>query len=121
MIIATAMNSNGALDHFGHCEHFLLHTIEDGKVVASKKFVNPEHKHGVLPGLLRDLGVETVLVESIGPSAMRLLDELGIRYLKGLSMTANSAIEGYLAGTLVSSDDHCDHHDHQHQHNHHHS
>jgi predicted Fe-Mo cluster-binding NifX family protein len=119
MIIAIALNSQGLLDHFGHCETFLLHTIESGVIVATKTFVNPEHKHGVLPGLLRDLDVHTVLVESIGPSAKRLLDELGIHYVKGLSMTAKAAIEGYLAGTLVPAEDHCDHHEHHHEHHHH--
>ena len=61
MKIAVASVGTEVGGHFGHCEHFRIYTVEDGKILGEELVPNPEHKPGFLPNFLGDMGVEVVI------------------------------------------------------------
>ena len=119
MKIAVASVGTEVGGHFGHCEHFRIYTVEDGKIVGEELVANPEHKPGFLPGFLGDMGVEVVIAGGMGAHAVSLFRERNIKTMMGVQGDARTAVEQYLKGELKSTDAICHHHDHEHGHDHH--
>lgn len=113
MIIATACEANKITEHFGHCEHFVLFEINDGKIISKKSIANPGHRPGFLPNFLKDLGVNVIISGGMGGGAVMLFDELNIEIVTGASGDSTEIVERYLSGALKSSGAIC--HEHQHK------
>lgn len=126
--IAVASNSQGLTEHFGHCDHFEIYVIENNAVTSKFDVKNPEeHQHGYLPKFLYDQGVEVVIAEKIGSMATQIFEALDMKYVLGVSGSAEALVQQYLLGTLQSNPEHQKegghghHHDHKHDHDDHHS
>ncbi len=112
MIIAIPVAQGRLCPHFGHPEHFaLLHVDEQGETVFRTETVTPPpHAPGVLPEWLADLGVNVVLVGGIGSRAKSLFVQKGITVITGVpAEDPGIVVQAYLAGTLVTGDNACDH------------
>jgi ATP-binding protein involved in chromosome partitioning len=96
--------------HFGHCEKFAVIQVREG-LISAKEFINPPpHDPGVLPRWLGDLGVNLIIAGSMGQRALSLFAEKGIKVITGSpSQEPETLVQGYLAGTLVSGPNVCDH------------
>ena len=107
MRIAVPSNAPGGLtadrsDHFGHCELFTLVEIKNGSVATVETLANIAHGAGgcMAPiGLLRDRGIDAIVVGGMGARPLSGFAEAGIKvYFAGLQAftSVKSAVEGML-------------------------
>ncbi|MGQ9652192.1 MAG: iron-sulfur cluster carrier protein MrpORP [Phycisphaerae bacterium] len=98
--------------HFGHCEQFaLLDVDEKAKKVTGKRILTPPpHEPGVLPRWLHQQGATVVIAGGMGQRAQALFAENGIKVVVGATAGEPEQLASqYLAGTLVSGANVCDH------------
>lgn len=109
MKIAVAADGEDVSQHFGHCQSYVVATVEDGKIVSRVTVPSPGHEPGGLPQLMHELGVICLLVGGIGPRAVELLAGLGIEVVSGVSGDVEDALRRFLAGELEGAENPCDH------------
>jgi len=112
MIIAVPIEDGKLCSHFGHCSSFaVFHTTDDGLTITGRNDVDaPPHKPGLLPTWLYDLGVNTVICGGMGPMAIDLLSQKGVKVITGAQVMApEEIVRSYLCGTFVASSNSCDH------------
>ena len=115
MKIAATYENGNVFGHFGHTEYFKVYDIEDNKVVSSVVIGNDGLGHGALAGLLNNNKIDVLICGGMGMGAKIALSEMGIKVCAGVTGSADKAVEAYLNGTLVYSEDaNCDHHNHEH-------
>ena len=115
MRLAIAVSNNQVAQHFGHCEFFLVQNIENSLVKSEEKIINPPHQKGKLPEFLKEHNIDVVITGNLGLMAVNILDELGIKSIRGVNGDIHEIAKRYLDGTLVSTDVICEEHS---QHNH---
>jgi predicted Fe-Mo cluster-binding NifX family protein len=67
--------------HFGHCDLFTIVAVSEGRPGESDLLANPPHAAGgcLAPiGLLRERGVEAIVVGGLGRRPLQALEEAGI-------------------------------------------
>lgn len=104
--------------HFGHCEKFVIYTIEDGKAVRKEIAVAPEHTQGAYPKFMAEQKVNVVITGGMGQRAMDILKANKIEVILGASGKIEDILEVYLEGKLVSDGSACAHHHHNHHEEH---
>ncbi len=98
--------------HFGHCGIFALLDVdsEAGKILGRKDVDSPPHQPGLLPPWLAAQGVNRVIAGGMGQRARQIFQSHGIRVLVGArSETPERVVGDYLAGTLQTGENVCDH------------
>lgn len=98
--------------HFGHCEVFALVDVDPAgkKVLKTEEIDAPEHEPGLFPRWLGDLGVNVVIAGGMGARAQGLFAERKITVVIGApAETPEKLVADYLAGTLKSGENVCDH------------
>ncbi len=98
--------------HFGHCEKFVLIDVDakTKKTVKKEEIVAPEHEPGLLPRWLAERGANVIIAGGMGGRAQGLFAEAGIKVIIGApAETPETLVASYLAGTLVSGKNVCDH------------
>ncbi len=86
LFLAVPSNTPGGLDaeiseHFGHCDLFTLIKIQGGKVASVDTVANVEHGAGGCMEpvmLLKDQGVEAIVVGGMGTRPMQAFAEVNI-------------------------------------------
>lgn len=111
-------------DHFGHCDHYTLMTLDgDKNITATEPMDSPEGcgcKSDIAP-ILAKAGVKVMLAGNMGQGAVNILTQNGIEVVRGCSgpveEVAAQWISGDLKDNLITCDHHdCDSHDHDHKH-----
>lgn len=101
-------------DHFGHCDHFTLMTLDEEKnIVKIEKMESPEGcgcKSDIAP-ILADKGVSVMLAGNMGEGAVRVLAASKIRVVRGCSGPIDDVAAKWIAGDLQDNLITCDHHD----------
>jgi len=115
MRLAITVSNNQVAQHFGHCEYFLVQNIENSLVKSEEKIINPPHQKGKLPEFLKEHNIDVVITGNLGSMAVELLNELGIKSIRGVNGDIHQIATEFLNGTLVSTDVICEEHQH---HNH---
>lgn len=111
MKIAVTYENGKVFQHFGHSEQFKVYEIADNKVITSQVVDTNGSGHGALAGMLRTLGVDTLICGGIGGGAKQALAEAGITLYGGVGGDADAAVENLLAGKLAFNPDVlCSHH-----------
>jgi len=105
--------SGGMLSqHFGHCEQFALIDVneETGEIVNKDLVSSPGHEPGFLPRWLAEEGVSVVIAGGMGSRAQNLFNQSRIKVvINVLESDPEQAVLSYLAGTLKTGGDVCDH------------
>jgi predicted Fe-Mo cluster-binding NifX family protein len=112
MRIAVPLAQGRLSAHFGHCETFALLDVDEaaGRVTARTDLAPPPHEPGVLPAWLGEQGVTHVLAGGMGQRAIQLFRARGIAVVVGAPPETPEALaEAFLAGTLESGANVCDH------------
>jgi predicted Fe-Mo cluster-binding NifX family protein len=73
--IAVAGEGKNVTEHFGHCVHFLIYDVENGKIIKEESIPNPGHKPGFLPNFLADRGVNVIISGGMGGGAVDIFHE----------------------------------------------
>lgn len=104
---------NGVLDaHFGHCKSFAVLNVDDKekKILSQESIDAPPHEPGLLPAWLGERDVNLVITGGMGQKARQLFGEQQIDVIVGAPVaTPDKLVEEYLAGTLTSGQNACDH------------
>jgi ATP-binding protein involved in chromosome partitioning len=109
-MIVVPVSSGKLAAHFGHCEQFAFMETQDGRIIQTEMRTPPPHEPGVIPQWLHDQGADVVIVGGMGERAQELLREKGIEVIIGAPMDAPESLANqYLAKTLVSGANICDH------------
>jgi predicted DNA-binding protein (UPF0251 family)/predicted Fe-Mo cluster-binding NifX family protein len=102
---------DGLVDaHFGHCEHFMVYSLDkEKKIVAEEKIDSPEGCgcKSNIAGILARTGVTHMVAGNMGEGAVHVLQAHGIDVVRGASGNARSAAERFAAGTLADSGEPC--------------
>ena len=102
-------------DHFGHCDLFTIIDIKDSAISNVSSVSNKEHKAGgcmVPVALLRDQGVDAIVVGGIGARPLQGFNEVGISvYFADRNNVQNvqKVAEGMIAGQfpIIQPDQTC--------------
>lgn len=117
MKIAATYENGQIFQHFGHTEKFKVYDVQDGKIVSAKVIDTNGSGHGALAGVLKDLGVDTLICGGIGGGAQMALAEAGIKLYGGVSGDADTAVNELISGSLnFNPDVKCNHHGEEHHH-----
>jgi predicted Fe-Mo cluster-binding NifX family protein len=97
--------------HFGHCAEFAIFEVEDGKIVGKEMAEPPPHEPGVLPKWLgEEKKVDVIIAGGMGVRAQQLFAAKNIEVVVGAPADdAEKAVEAWLAGTLETGANLCDH------------
>ncbi|MDD2524338.1 MAG: P-loop NTPase [Endomicrobiaceae bacterium] len=111
--IAITYENGEVFQHFGHTEQFKVYTVENGKVISSEVIPTNGSGHSSLAGILKNLGINTLICGGIGGGAKNALNEQGIDLFPGASGNADEQINSFLAGSMkYNADVQCNHHEH---------
>ena len=113
MKIAATYDNGNIFQHFGKTEFFKVYEVEDNKVVSSEVIGSNGTGHGALAGLLAEQGISVLICGGICGGAQSALAEAGIELCSGAQGDADTAVDAYLKGELVSTGVNCDHHHHE--------
>ena len=100
-------------DHFGHCHHYTIYTIEDKSLLSVEELPAPEGcgcKSGIA-SVLAQMGVSVMLAGNMGQGAKNILEKNGITVLRGCSGQVETLIKSYVLGFVFDSGEGCDHHE----------
>ncbi len=98
--------------HFGHCAEFAMVEVDaKTKTITGKQSLTPPpHEPGVLPRWLHEQGVHVIIAGGMGSRAQALFVENGIKVMIGApSESPEVLVAAYLAGTLQTGANVCDH------------
>jgi len=98
--------------HFGHCETFALVDVDikEKKILGRQDLQAPPHVPGMLPPWLAERGAEMIIAGGMGQRAQGLFAQQGIQVIVGApAETPEQLVASYLAGTLESGANVCDH------------
>ena len=98
--------------HFGHCETFVIVTVDEktGKITAREDAVPPPHEPGVLPKWLHEKGANVIIAGGMGMRAQQLFQQYGIQVVVGApSRQPETVALEWVKGTLVTGTNVCDH------------
>ncbi len=105
--------ANGQLClHFGHCEQFAIVDADTrSRTLKEVEYLTPPpHEPGVLPRWLHEQGAQVIISGGMGKRAQDLFAQNGIEVVVGAPVESPEAIvSAYLAGTLESGRNVCDH------------
>jgi Mrp family chromosome partitioning ATPase/predicted Fe-Mo cluster-binding NifX family protein len=110
MVIAVPVAGGKLSAHFGHCEQFALIETENGEIKGQSMHVPPPHEPGVLPKWLHERGAHVIIAGGMGTRAQQLFNDNGIKVVIGApSASPETLVHQYLADSLVTGDNLCDH------------
>ena len=115
MKIAVAAMGTQVAGHFGHCENFIFFDTADDKIVAVNSVPNPGHRPGFQPNVLADTGRQVRISGGKGGGAVDIFNERGVEVIVGVQGEAQTAVETYLRGELISTGSICHQHEHAHE------
>lgn len=112
MRIAIPLADGKLATHFGHCERFALIDVDPSTKTILKRedIVPPPHEPGLLPPWLAERGASMIIAGGMGQRAQGLFAGQGIQVVIGApAETPEALATAYMAGTLQSGKNVCDH------------
>ncbi|MBQ9137596.1 MAG: NifB/NifX family molybdenum-iron cluster-binding protein [Alistipes sp.] len=105
MKIAVPTREGVVDNHFGHCDHYTIYTVEGGQIVGSSTLPSPQGcgcKSGIAL-TLQQMGVEVMLAGNMGEGAKSKLESHNIRVIRGCSGDVQVVAESFLRGYIFDS------------------
>ena len=113
MKIAVPTRDGMVDNHFGHCDHYTIFTINDGEIKMKEIRPSPQGcgcKSGIVL-VLRQKGVQTMLAGNMGEGARNVLESHDIKVVRGCSGNIDELVRAYLAGEIRDNGEACSHHE----------
>ena len=109
MKVAVATEGAMVSQHFGHCQHYTIAEVEEGKVMTKDLIDSPPHEPGLLPVFLAEKGVGCIISGGMGQRAQGLFTEKGIIVIVGASGPIDQVLEDFVNDCLATGVNICDH------------
>jgi len=112
MRIAIPLAGDKLAMHFGHCERFALVDADPANknILKREDILAPPHEPGLLPEWLGERGTTVIIAGGMGQRAQGLFAQRGIQVVVGTSSdTPERLVDAFLAGTLQTGANICDH------------
>ncbi len=112
--VAVPTKDNMVDNHFGHCEAYSIFTIDqNNKIAHSEKFPAPEGCgcKSNIASVLKLKGISVMLAGNMGEGALVVLQNEGIKVVRGCSGNVTDVVSSYLAGLISDSGVGCTHHE----------
>lgn len=113
-------NNNGEVNqHFGQSQFFSVIELDNDNNIVNVEDIQAaglQHQHEGLAELLKDKGVEVVIVGGIGAGAAQALETAGLKVLFGASGIIKEVAETFARGEFISKRKICSHHGGNHHH-----
>jgi predicted Fe-Mo cluster-binding NifX family protein len=112
MKIAIPLVGGKLSPHFGHCENFAFIDVDraGGKILQRTDVGAPPHQPGLLPGWLRERGVDMILAGGMGGRAQEFFGQMGIDVVLGApSDEPEKIVLAWMEGNLILGPNVCDH------------
>jgi predicted Fe-Mo cluster-binding NifX family protein len=113
MKIAVPVTNNTLCLHFGHCEKFVIVTVDDSTktITGKKEVIPPPHEPGLLPKWLHgEHGVTVIIAGGMGSHAQQLFQEYNIAVITGAPAEhPQTVIMQWLDEKLITGSNGCDH------------
>lgn len=115
MKIALPSRQNLIDNHFGHCEYYTIFTIDDDnkKILHQETFPSPVGcgcKSNIAQ-VLSEMNVKIMLAGNMGDGAVNVLNNAGIKVVRGCSGDVKEVALNWLAGSIIDSGDSCHEHE----------
>jgi predicted Fe-Mo cluster-binding NifX family protein len=97
-------------EHFGHCDHFTVFTINDEKIITGEEKIASPAGCGCKSNIavtLAQMGVKLMIAGNMGQGAVNVLNGHGISVLRGCSGDVKAVAENWLAGHLKDNGINC--------------
>ena len=108
--IAIPMADGKLCPHFGHCQYFVVATIENSQITDIQEQIPPTHEPGVYPAWVASFGVTDVIAGGMGQKAIDLFNQQNINAFVGAPLKgAKEIIEDFLADKLRLDANYCNH------------
>jgi len=118
MKIAIPIQSNKKIgDHFGHCESYNVFTVSESNEIIEVQNLKSAEGCGCKSDIAQVLalqGVTVMLAGGIGNGAINVLNNAGIKVIRGCSGDAEEVVKQYIAGSIVDGGISCSQHDSEH-------
>jgi predicted Fe-Mo cluster-binding NifX family protein len=117
MKIAVPTREGCVDNHFGHCDHYTIFTIEERKVISREELPSPQGcgcKSGIA-AILEQIGVEVMLAGSMGEGAKNTLQAHNIKVIRGCSGDIGALVARYLTRVVPDSGVGCAGHGEEHK------
>jgi len=92
-------------NHFGHCDHYTIFTIDEGRITETSTLPSPQGCgcKSNIASVLQQMGVTVMLAGSMGEGAKNKLEAHSIRVIRGCSGIVANVVEGFLKGFVFDS------------------
>lgn len=115
MKIALPSKDNVIDNHFGHCDHFTVMTVDlDKKQILNREIVASPNGCGCksnIASTLAEMGVSIMLAGNMGNGAVNKLKTAGIDVVRGCSGDLEHVAQEWLNGNIKDSSISCISHD----------
>jgi predicted Fe-Mo cluster-binding NifX family protein len=122
MKIAVPTTHENTVDaHFGHCQFYTIFTTNDQKAVINTEVLPSPQGCGCksnIASVLREKGIVVLLAGNMGNGAVNVINNQGIKVVRGCEGDINQVVANYLSGKVNDSGLTCSHHDEGHDCNH---
>ena len=112
--IAIPTRDNVVDDHFGHCDHYTVFSVDDNKnVIGSERFDSPQGCgcKSNIASVMQEMGITIMLAGNMGMGAFNKLTMHGISVVRGCHGNIEDVLKAYLDGSIADSAESCSHHD----------
>ncbi len=106
VVTATGMTLDSSVDpRFGRAACLLVIDSDSGallEAIDNSQGQNAAHGAGIgAAAMVADRGVQAILTGQVGPKAMAVIDQAGIRVVSGVSGSVREAVEKFRSGAPV--------------------
>ncbi len=101
-------------DHFGHCDHYTIMTLDNNNNIINNERLDSPTGCGCksnIATILSDIGVKLMLAGNIGQGAINTLNSNKIKVVRGCSGKIEEVAAKWLAGEIKDQEIICNHHD----------
>ena len=112
--IAIPTRDNVVDDHFGHCDHYTVFSVDDNKNVIGLERLDSPQGCGCksnIASVMQKMGITIMLAGNMGMGAFNKLTMNGISVVRGCHGNIEDVLKAYLDGSIADSAESCSHHD----------
>ena len=105
MKIAVPTRQGVVDNHFGHCDHYTIYTVENKQITETSTLPSPQGCgcKSNIASVLEQMGVSVMLAGNMGQGALNELQSHNIVVIRGCSGPTDSVVEAYLKGFVFDS------------------